>query len=600
MKHGTRMPDAQSRRILTFARIFIVVIAVLLALTVTRIVQLKLHPGQDLQETVGTRESTLSTVALRGRILDRRGRVAAMSVVGYRLFADPALIIQEADRDDEDPLATTADEIASRTGMNASVIETSLKKKAKARYVPLSHQLEDWQVVNLQRKSIKGVGIQPRLVRMNPQHDTAASLVGFVGFEHSGLGGIEHKYQQDLVPDDGKLTYLRDSRGRPLWSDAENYVLSRNGSDIRLTIDLAIQAMAEKRLGQAVKEFNAGGGRVVILDSANGNILAMCDMLNPRSGMESIAVDPGRKLHPALGRNRCVTDPYEPGSTFKPFIWSIGTEIGAARPTEILPTPSPSDGIHLTSTGRRIRDVKYYGPVSWDTVLIKSLNSGMAIVAERLSRKQMQDAVKRFAFGEHTRCGLPGESRGIVTSAGKWTSHSQCSVAMGHEIAVTPVQMVRGFAAFCNNGLIPDLRLVSQDREEMEFSTRRSAIKGSTARQVRNLLARVMTEGTGRRAQSDQYQIFGKSGTAQLVRPRAKGGGYYEDRYVSSFIGGAPLDHPRIVVLCVIDDPDRRKGHYGGVVAGPVVRDLVDSTLSYLGVPADKEGAPELTVSVQP
>jgi cell division protein FtsI/penicillin-binding protein 2 len=205
----------------------------------------------------------------------------------------------------------------------------------------------------------------------------------------------------------------------------------------------------------------------------------------------------------------------------------------------------------------------------------------MAIIAERLTYEEMQDGVGRFGFGEPTRIGLGGETGGIVTTPSNWSEWTQTSVSMGHEIAVSPLQMVQGFCAFARDGTIPQLQMTLSD--PTDILTVRQAISPEIAAVTRKILGEVMTQGTGRRSQSEQYVLFGKSGTAQL--PRENGKGYFEDRYVASFIGGAPIDNPSIVVLCVIDDPDKSIDHFGGIVAGPVVRDVIDETLRYLGVP---------------
>jgi cell division protein FtsI/penicillin-binding protein 2 len=220
----------------------------------------------------------------------------------------------------------------------------------------------------------------------------------------------------------------------------------------------------------------------------------------------------------------------------------------------------------------------------------------MAMVAERLSHRQMQDAVRRFGFGAKTNCGIPGETAGIVTSPKQWKTYTQSSVAMGQEIAVTPLQMVRAFSAFARDGTLPQLRIIAAGTDRpTALSPQSSAPSPSLIHRViglpvvliaREAMKGVMEEGTGRAAQSQKYQMFGKSGTAQL--PKRGGKGYHQDRYVASFIAGAPYADPRIVVLCVIDDPDRKKGHFGGAIAGPVVRDVIDDTLMYLGVAPDQ------------
>ena len=354
----------------------------------------------------------------------------------------------------------------------------------------------------------------------------------------------------------------------------------QSGQSVHLSIDLVIQGLARQRLVEAVEQYNAGGGRIVVLDCRTGEILAMVDVLNERPGWDERIEDPQREIDPALGRNRCVSDPYEPGSTFKPFIWAAATQLGKAKVDEVLKTPAPGS-VYRTSRGRSIRDAFPYPNATWHEALVRSLNSGMAIVAERMTQRELRDAVLRFGFGSSTRSGLPGESAGIVTDAQSWNHYTQTSVPMGQEIAVTPLQMARAFSAFARDGSLPPVRSTAVRPDEYEVEVVQRVLDEPIV-----LLAREAMRDAARRVQPDSYDMFGKSGTAQL--PRSDGRGYHEDRYVSGFVAGAPLQEPRIVVVCVIDDPDKSIGHYGGTVAGPVVRDVVEQTLTYLGVQPTK------------
>jgi cell division protein FtsI/penicillin-binding protein 2 len=422
-----------------------------------------------------------------------------------------------------------------------------------------------------------------------------------VGFEHTGQAGVEYAFDRDLRPVPGHVKALRDAFGRTLWINRQDYVPGDPGDDVRLSIDLAIQESAERHLGKMVDDMNAGGGRVIVLDAQNGDVLAMADILRERPGWKEATRDPSRKIHPALGRNRNFTDPYEPGSTFKSFVWARATQVGAARPLEIIPLPA---GPYTTPFGRTIHDVKYTGPVSWKTVLVKSLNGGMAMVAMRMSFEQMQQAVRDFGFGQKVAMGIPGESAGIVTAPGKWSKYSQTSVAMGHEIAVTPIQMARAFSAFArDDGTMVQPRLVMPrgggERGVDRTGASKPVIDSQVLAVAREAMLGVVEDGTARKAQSAHYRMFGKTGTAELAVPGQRG--YDRDRYVASFIAAAPATNPRLVVLCVIDDPDKRKGHFGGSIAGPVVRDVVDDALQYLGVPydqaEDKAGVPKVARS---
>ncbi len=564
----------QADRTIAWGRLMLIVILLAILGVLGRVAQLKLGPDPRMARAVGSAISSRGELARRGDLLDRRGRIIATSSMGYRLFVDPEQVTD---------LQTIAVDIAAAIGVDPVEIDMALHQRLHTNYAVVKQLLEEWQVDAMRQVNLRGVGLEPRLLRHYPHGDLAAALIGKVGFEHTGLSGMEHRFNQAMLPQSGRLTYLRDAGRKPLWIEPDGYQPSHEGGDVRLSIDLVIQKIVEERMNRAVEEYNAGGGRMVALDCRTGEILALYDVLNPRPGWEEQTEDPARDIHIALGRNRCVTDPYEPGSTFKPFVWSVATELRKAELEEVLPTPGAVG--HRTSYGRLIRDAYYYGPSTWRWVLVKSMNSGMAIVAERMSHRQLQEVVTRFGFGEKTGCGIPGESTGIVTSARDWTRYTQSSVAMGHEIAVTPVQMVRAFSAFARDGTIPTPRLTSPGRNDREYQFIRRAIPESIARTTREVMRQVMTDGSGRKAQSERYHLFGKSGTAQL--PKKNGGGYHEGRYVSSFIAGAPFENPRIVVLAVLDDPDKSKGHYGGAISGPVVRDVIDAALQYLGVPPD-------------
>jgi len=568
----------QAQRVAVWGNVFLIVVVIGMVGLLGRVVQLKLAPDSRLAAAVGSPMSTRKEMASRGDLLDAAGRVIATSTVAFRLFVDP----ESAD----DP-TTLALDLAPLIKTDLIELDRKIAARPNSRYVVVKDVLQDWQVEAIKKARLKGVGMEPVLVRHYPHSDLAAGIVGKVGFSHDGLAGFEKVFDAPMTPTMGQLTFLRDVRRQALWIDPQDYDPGKDGQDVRLSIDLVVQEIAEKRLRRAVEEFNAGGGRMIVMDCRTGGILAMTDVLNYRPGWTEQIEDKFREIHPSLGRNRCVADPYEPGSTFKPFIWAVATELGKARLDEELQTPAHTGW--RTSYGRMIHDAHYYGPMTWRMVLVKSLNSGMAMVAERMSHREMQEALRRFGFGAKTNCGIPGETAGIVTSPRKWGNYTQSSVAMGHEIAVTPLQMVRAFSAFCRDGTLPAMHVVSpqfaESRSPNQLRISRQAIPPAIVRTAREAMRGVMEEGTGRLAQSEKYQMFGKSGTAEL--PRKDRRGYHRDRYVASFIAGAPFEEPHIVVLCVIDDPDKKKGHYGGALAGPVVRDVIDETLSYLGVAPD-------------
>jgi cell division protein FtsI/penicillin-binding protein 2 len=647
---GDPLLKERARRIGRWSAVLLGAVGLALLATAGRVIQLKVAPDPRLVAAMERRDgSPIHHVRRperqpRGVIFDARGQVVAMDVPAHRLFIDPRFVWREAANRLErlererrraeargrpapeievslDPIGDAVVAAAERIGespermlrevmsqipadlvtLRTGVDETELARLP--RYVVLKDRLDDAEVERLRGARIVGVGVEDRPHRVYPFGRIAASVIGLVGAEHSGLGGVEFRKERSLKPTPGTLVRLVDNRNQTIAIPADGYRPGKPGENIQLSIDMVIQEIVERIIDELADTANAGGARCMVVDVETGEIMAMYDRLRSNTGRSPIAKDPGRALHPALGRNRCVTDPYEPGSTFKSFIWAYATKLGKVRPEERLPTPSA--GGHVVSDGRSsrvIRDVKYYGPSTWREVLERSMNAGMAIVAMRMSKKEMQEAVSAFGFGTRTNCGVPGESPGQVTSPRDWTMvYTQCSVAMGHEIGVTVAQMLRAFTAFCRDGTMVELSLERLPRDR-EPQTRR-VLPEAVALATRDAMRGVLLEGTGRRANLfAMYEVFGKSGTAQLPKP--KGGGYYDDRYVSSFIAGAPFDRPKIAVLVVVDDPDKhRLGHNrygGGAIAGPAAVRIINETLQYLGVPAKKSIEPDERMRAEP
>lgn len=510
------------------------------------------------------------------------------------------------------------------------------------RYLPMSRLLTESQVAAVRAARIRGVILERVMVREYPGGVEVAPIVGMVGFGHKGALGVERTLDKELVGRPGSIAYVRDARGRPLWIEPGQVRPAEPGRDIRLSIDLELQRLATQELQRGVTDADAAGGRLVVLDPLTGEILAMVDIVRqvsdakpypwikvpppqpqppgtrpnrraqprppeppppPAARYVTIHRRPNPDQIPALEPNRCVEAIYEPGSTFKPFVWAVISELGRARVDEIFDTEG---GRWTTSYGRYIEDVTRRASMTWADVLINSSNIGMIKGAERMSFRELHDAVRRFGFGRRTGLPLPGEATGIVTNMKAWSRYTQTSVAYGHEVAVTPVQMVRAFAAFCRPGplagTLPPLRLTAVTPDDIRGAVIERVLPAHIAEKTRNVMRGVAANVERRLADGSQgsevgwkYSMFGKSGTAEipltppgpgLRRPRGKG--YYDDQYNSSFIAGGPAEDPKLVVLCVIDDPGpelvRKKLHRGSTVAGPVVRRVMERSLEYLGV----------------
>jgi cell division protein FtsI/penicillin-binding protein 2 len=629
--------SGRARRADGVALLVLVSIALGLSVMLGRVVQLQTRPSAALKAVMDDRVSSKREPGARGDLLDRRWRPLAVTHFGRRAFVDPWNFPNppgEAFQKLAGVLGMPVEKVAERLvpafdKNDALRADTSVARteagvpEGAIRYVSIGGVLEADVASAVQAAKVPGVGLEYRSVREAPGDESAASLVGLVGVDHNGLLGAEFFVDKMVTPSAGSITYVRDSRSRPLWVAPGGYVAPKRGADVRLSIDMELQSIGYEELERGIEEADAAGGRLVMMDPATGEVLAMVDIirhipnlgafpwrdpkarteLRPGVRYKTIKDDERRDAHPAAGRNRCVEDVYEPGSTFKPFMWATVTELGLASPGEVFDTENG----HWTPYGKRhLEDVIKRPTMTWSEVLVNSSNIGMAKGTSRLSFKQMHDAVRRFGFGSPPKIGLPGESGGLVTTLGNWSKYSQTSVAMGHEVAVTPVQMVRAFSCFARSGdmagTMPQARLLARDARDEAADMGVRVLPARIAELTRNTMRGVTQKiddriaKKGEQASGPHYEWFGKSGTAEIPLGKAPKGkvrpvgsdGYFPNQYNSSFIAGAPLENPQLVVVVVIDDPGpgliAKKEHYGSYVAGPVVRRVFERALPYLGV----------------
>jgi len=629
MRIGSRsVMGTQSQRVDAFAFTALGVFLIGLLAVLGRVAQLQVRPGEDLRPFIQNRISSRPEIGRRGDIIDRRGRVLAATTLGMRVFIDPvtfgkpdgAKFEQIAAVVGMDP-GDVADRIVTRLEVHRRRLEEG---KSPIRYVPIGDVLTEEQAALASQISMPGFHTERVPVRQEFSGTAAASIVGKVGFGDEGLLGAERLFDEPLRPERGEIDYVRDARGRPLWVEATGYQPAVAGDTVRLSIDVAIQQIVLEELQKGVDQFNAGAARCVMVDPSSGEILAMADVVRKPPGAVpftpeayrqaaasgkfvrfiTVKDDPGRKVHPSLGRNRCVEDVYEPGSTFKPFVWSAITDRGLATLGEWVNTHG---GTWTTPYGRTIEDVVRLDSQTWRDVLINSSNIGMSQMVTRIPFHELRNDLVALGFGRKTGIGLSGETAGLLTSPKDWSNYTQTSVSFGYEIGVTPVQIVQAFCAFARQGdqagTVPHVTLRAMDPGFDPGSAARvyGMDTAAAARSAMSVVAGKMAERAAIRFKDEpplRYSIFGKSGTSKIARPGDKG--YFERQYTSSFIAGAPVDNPRIVLVVVMDDPGPelrdQQLHFGSSTAGPVLTRIVRRTLEYMGEvpdmpdPSDGEG----------
>lgn len=611
-----------------------------LALVVGRVAQLQIRPTDGLRPFIDDRTTSHVEPGVRGDLRDRRGRLLASTRFGERAFIDPTRFPVPPDEHLAllaDALGEPMDQIASRVvprimqnmrraELLADAEPSNDPAQGPSRYVSIGGVLEEHQVQAVKSLKIPGVYFETRAVREVPGEELLAGLLGKVGIDHDGLLGIERSVDRAVQGTAGRMHYVRDAGRRPLWVEEDSFTSPERGMDVRLSIDLELQRIAHEELMRGIEDADAAGGRLIAADPHTGEILAMVDIVRDLPGLReidwdnppgmpgaegryrTIRVDPKRWQEPSLARNRIVEDVYEPGSTFKPFMWAAVTELGLIRPSEMLDTEG---GRWKTPYGRPIVDVTPKDKQTWTDVLVNSSNVGMVKGTALMNAEQMHDAVRRFGFGTPTRIGLAGESPGLVTPLKAWTKYTQTSVAFGYEVAVTPLQMIRAFSSLARTGneagTLPELSLIARQIDEPADPT--SVIKRATSPQIAELTRRTIAgvnanlERRVLRSEAGEfrYDAFGKSGTAKIPLGKAPEGkklprghqGYFPGQYISSFVCGAPLEQPRVVVLAIIDDPGtqavRENRYYGAMVAGPVARRFLERGLTYLGVPPERD-----------
>jgi cell division protein FtsI/penicillin-binding protein 2 len=517
-------------------------------------------------------QNAIETSPQRGELLDRQERELARSVQTVSLFIDPDGL-EPAD------LACTADQLAQSLGLNRADLDKQLQEALveKRRFVWIARRLDQEKANPIVALNLPGLQARQEPKRYYPNGSLAAHVLGFVGLDGEGLGGLEQFYNSRISGEPGRLFLERDARGRPYESFE---IAPKQGQTVILTIDQSIQYQAEQALQAAVGRSRAKSGSVIVLDPHNGEVLALAN---------APSFDPNNVGDAPLEAraNWALQNIYEPGSTFKVVAFSAAIERKLAKPDDRIDCQMGA----ITVAGRLIHDHHPYGTLTIAEALAKSSNVAAIKLGIRVGDASMYDYMTRFGFGSRTGIELPGETAGIVRKVDRWQPSSIGSIAMGQEVGVTPVQMAAAFGALANDGLRIAPHLVREIRDSsgaVIYRTQpeaRRVVSAETAITLRGMLEGVTLNGTAKKAQLDGYSAAGKTGTAQKIDPKTRS--YSRTKFVGSFVGFAPVKNPQVVIIVVIDEPSG--SYHGGDVAAPVFREIAEQVLPGLGVIPDIE-----------
>jgi cell division protein FtsI (penicillin-binding protein 3) len=539
-----------------------------------RLVYLQVARHTSLAERARQQQQdAVDTLPQRGSLLDRHEQELARSVETTSLFIAPDEVQTAEDLD------CLVNALSSPLELDRKVLTAEIEeaKTAGRRFLWVARRIDADDASKLTTLNIAGLHSRSEPKRFYPNGSLAAHVLGYVGLDGNGLGGLERYYDEKISGAPGKLFIEKDSGGRAY----ESFELpARAGQSLVLTIDQSIQYKTEQALAAAVQQSRAKSGAAIVLDPRTGEILALANA--PTFDPNDVSA-----TNADTRRNWALENIYEPGSTFKVVAFSAAIEKKLVRPDDKIDCQMGA----ITVAGRVVHDHKPFGTLTITEALEKSSNVAAIKLGIRVGDETMYDYITRFGFGSRTGVELPGETSGIVRPVQRWQPSSIGSIAIGQEVGVTPLQMAAAFGALANDGLriaphlVREIRSSNGDTLYRAHPEERRVISQETAVALRGMLEGVTIKGTAKKAQLDGYTAAGKTGTAQKIDPKTRA--YSKTKHVASFVGFAPVGNPTAVIIVVIDEP--AGAYHGGDVAAPVFRAIAEQVLPELGTMPDTE-----------
>ncbi len=518
------------------------------------------------------REKTLKPQ--RGVIWDRKLKEMAANIETESLYAVPSKI--------EDTRGLTRN-ISPLIKVSSKKLNRTLLKKKNKDFIWLERKmgLDNVRKVNLLKKkyNYKALGFLSESKRFYPKKRIASHLLGFTNIDNKGISGLELQYDRFLRGEVSNMSVGTDARGNRLFNEVKEAL---SGNNLLLTIDERIQYIVERELADAMKKWKAKAAAAIMMDPSTGEILAMAN----RPDYDPNAAGKSKNY---ARRNRALTDLFEPGSTLKTVLAAAALEEGIVRLNDEYDV---SKG-YIVVGGKRIRDLHRNDILTFQEVIQRSSNVGAVQIGMELGGKKYYKYIRAFGFGEKSGIDFPGEVRGILRDPGNWSGTSLAALSIGQEIGVTPLQILRAYAAVANGGKLMKPYIVSdiispagQIIKSVTPEAERQIISGRTAEKVTDILKTVVEQGgTATKAYIQGNLVAGKTGTAQIFDNKKKR--YSKDKYISSFVGFVPADDPRLALIVVIYEPEGKS--YGGVVAAPVFKNIIEHTFAYMNVPMERD-----------
>lgn len=538
-------------------------------LVAVRLFYVQIISGSRLQKEASRQHFIELTVpASRGAILDAQGNPVVVNQPAYLIYGEPGNITN---------IPVFARQVGALLGKVEADLISSLSDPNRV-WVPIAHRVELSLVSKLKALNLSGLGFEKEPKRFYPEASTAAHMLGFVGSDANGLDqgyfGLEGYYDRQLRGIDGSRRLEKDARGAPILLAEEEYIPPEDGRTITLWMEKAVQQIVEKRLKEGLARYGAKEGSVVIMDPVSGGILAMATFPNydPKdfSSFES-----------QLYKNPVVASSFEPGSTFKALIMAAGIDAGVIKSDTKM---DESGAIEIGPYVIRTWNNQYHGEITMTQVLQYSSNVGMVYVAQKLGADKLIEAVKSFGFGQPTGIDLEDESSPDLRSDRDWHEVDTYTASFGQGIAVTPIQMVRAVASLANGGWLVEPHMVKEIKDSrgktvsIPSKTVRQVISAQTASVVTEMLINAVDNGEAKWAKPKGYRVAGKTGTAQI--PVA---GHYDDKKtIASFVGFAPADNPRFVMLVTLREPS--SSPWGSETAAPLFFAISRDLFTYWGI----------------